>query len=222
MFRAPFRIRQRPPGTAPRDPGSTLTPAEALSVDGPVHAQGPGDLTRWMGLPWHADTAYCRSGYDAAYDPLIPTFWPARVPNQVLGPEDYAIAIDASASREQRLAAFSDRTSWTKPLVGTTAEQMEQMVRIFGSMGLLELRPGVADDPVLPPQMLVASYGPQVPPAATTTTAPVATARAAPIAAPAAAAPAVAPAAAARPRGANFRSAEEAAQAPRPVRHPRR
>jgi hypothetical protein len=210
MFTSPFRIRHRPDGVVPHDPGPTLTSASALALDGPVYAQGPGDLSRWMGLPWHADTAYCRSGYDTAYDPLIPTFWPARVPNQVLGPADYAVAIDPTQPRELRLA------SWTEPLVGTTGQQMEEMVRIFGSMGLLELRPGVADDPVLPPQMLVASYGPQVPPSATSSTARVAAARLA-----ARPTGAVGPVPAARPRGASFRSAEEAAQAPRPVRHRR-
>ena len=70
----------------------------ALSRAGPLYAQGPGDLTRWMGLPWQADTAYCRSGYDTAYDPFVPTFWPARVPNQVLTEANYGIAIDPAQS----------------------------------------------------------------------------------------------------------------------------
>jgi hypothetical protein len=218
MYASPFRIRHRPAGVVPRDPGAKLTPAEALAVDGPLYAQGPGELTRWMGLPWHADTAYCRSGYDTSYDPLIPTFWPARVPNQVLGPEDYAVVIDPARPREERLAAFTNRTSWVEPLVGSTAQQMEQMVRIFGAMGQLEARPGVTGDPVLPPEMLVASYGPQIPPSATSTAAAVQAARAK-----AAAAPPAAPApAVVGPRGASFRTAEEAAAAPRPVRHPRR
>ncbi len=221
MYSSPFRIRRRPAGVAPRDLGPKLTPAEALSVDGPLYAQEPGDLTRWMGLPWHADTAYCRSGYDKAYDPLIPTFWPARVPNQVLGPDDYAVAIDPARPREERLAAFTNRTSWVEPLTGTTAQQMEQMVRIFGSMGALEARPGVAGDPVLPPEMLVASYGPQIPPSATSTTA-AALAPTTKVAPAVGAAPAAPAAPAARPRGANFRTAEEAAEAPLPVRHPRR
>ena len=60
---------------------------------GPLYAQGPGDLTRWMGLPWQADTGFCRSGYTApgyTYDPYLPTFWPARVPNQVLTEANYS------------------------------------------------------------------------------------------------------------------------------------
>jgi hypothetical protein len=86
MFHAPFRIGHRPPDMPEPDYGSTLTPAMALSLTGPLHAQGPGDLTRWMGLPWQADTGFCRSGYDTQYDPFVPTFWPARVPPQELHP----------------------------------------------------------------------------------------------------------------------------------------
>ena len=41
-----------------------------------------------MAVPWQTDTASCRSGYylgyGPRYDPYVPTFWPARVPNQVL------------------------------------------------------------------------------------------------------------------------------------------
>ena len=84
------------------------------------------------------------------------------------------------------------------------------MVRIFGSMGLLEERPGVATDPDFPPVMLVTSYGPDVPrPALVSELAP-------------AAAGAIAPAEDFRAdRAANFRSDDEAKSAPRPVRHSR-
>ena len=82
MFHAPFRIRHRPPGVPEPDYGKKLTPAVALSLTGPLHAQGPGDLTRWMGLPWQADTGFCRSGYDMNYDPFVPTFWPAGCPTR--------------------------------------------------------------------------------------------------------------------------------------------
>ena len=159
MFHAPFRIRHRPPGVPEPDYGPTLTPAVALSLTGPLHAQGPGDLTRWMGLPWQADTGFCRSGYDTNYDPFVPTFWPARVPNQVLTEPNYRIVVDPREPRERRLAAFTDRMVWTDPLQGSTAEQMEQMVRIFGDMGLVEVRDGVSGDTDFPATMMVASFG---------------------------------------------------------------
>jgi hypothetical protein len=167
LFAAPFRIRHRPVGTSEPDYGSVLTQAEALSVGGPLYAQGPGDLTRWMGLPWQADTGFCRSGYTVpsyTYDPYVPTFWPARVPNQVLTQANYSITVDLAQLREQRLAAFAQRLDWNAPLKGRdTAGQMVRMVEVFGSMGVLEIRPGIEDDPDLPETMMVASFGPDVP-----------------------------------------------------------
>jgi hypothetical protein len=163
MFSAPFRVIHRPPGTPAPDYGPTLTPAVALSDVGPLYAQGPGDLTRWMGLPWQADTGFCRSGYGNktySYDPFIPTFWPARVPNQVLTAEAYAVVRDTTKSRRERLDAFTSRASWVRWLApGTTAEQMEKMVAIFGEMGVVELREGVAGDPDFPPVMGVEALG---------------------------------------------------------------
>jgi hypothetical protein len=170
MFHAPFRIRHRPAETPEPDYGKTLTPEIALGRNGPLYEQGPGDLTRWMGLPWQADTGFCRSGYDTQYDPYVPTFWPARVPNQVLTEPNYRIVVDTSAPRERRLEAYNSRMVWTSPLSGTIPGQMEQMVRIFGDMGLVEVRDGVKEDPDFPPVMMVASFGPGIlpppPPAA--------------------------------------------------------
>ncbi len=220
MFHGPFRIRHRPPGESEPDYGKTFTPAIALSLTGPLHAQGPGDLTRWMGLPWQADTGFCRSGYDMNYDPFVPTFWPARVPNQVLTEPNYRIVVDPDEPRERRLAAFTDRMIWTEPLKGSTAGQMEQMVRIFGDMGLVEVRDGVSGDHDFPKTMMVASFGPGVQP-----TAPPAAAGAAAALAAAPPAAAVSPAEQLQRRAlaeAGWESAEQREQAPLPVRHPRR
>ena len=218
MFHAPFRIRHRSPNTPEPDHGKTLTPEVALSLTGPLHEQGPGDLTRWMGLPWQADTGFCRSGYDSDYDPFVPTFWPARVPNQVLTEPNYQIVINPQEPRDRRLAAFSSRMVWTDPLQGTTAGQMEQMVRIFGDMGLVEVRDGVKDDPDFPARMiLVASFGPGVQP---------------PLPPPDVPPPASRAAAPARPlseedrrlsalREAGWKSEEDREQAPLPVHRPR-
>ena len=162
MYKAPFRFNRRPAGTPEPVYGPTLDQTQALAADGPLHAQGPGDVNRWMGLPWQADTGFCRGGYDTAYDPFVPTFWPARVPNEVLTLDNYAIAVNAHLPMPDRVAAFSQRMNWNAPLTGTTAEQMEQMVKIFGSMGLLEVWPGVEGNGALPAKMMVASFGPGI------------------------------------------------------------
>jgi hypothetical protein len=220
MYSKPFRIRQRPPGVVPPNYGSTLDQQQCLGINGPLHLQGPGDLTRWMGLPWQADTAYCRGGYDSRYDPFTPTFWPARVPNQVLTERDYAIVIDPAQPLARRIEAFTQRTSWNKPLHGTTSQQMDQMVRIFGSMGLVEVREGVKDNPAFPPVMMVASYGPDVAPADAAETANLAPASALLKSGAGAGAAPTAPADQRQlPRGANFDTHEEALNAPRPGMH---
>ncbi len=220
LYSAPFRIRRRPAGEVERDYGRTLDQATALSANGPLYAQGPGDLNRWMGLPWQADTAWCRAGYDTHYDPFAPAFWPARVPNQVLAEQDYDIVVDSGQPPERRVEAFTNRTDWNKPLPDPTAEAMTTMVRIFGSMGLLEVRPGVKDDPRFPATMMVASYGPDVAPADARSTAGTAAAPAGDAVRPMGVQAGAPAGGAARPlpSGANFRSHDEARRAPLPVR----
>jgi hypothetical protein len=170
LWSAPFRFNRRPPGVAEPDYGPVLTPKIALSTNGPLLGQGPGDVTRWMGLPWQADTAYCRSGYDTDYDPYVPTFWPATVPNHVLTPEIYE-KILAAETPEERFAAYLERFNWDLPLAPvppipdsnkSTAYQMQRMVEIFGSMGNLEVLPGPEGDPRIPSRLMVATFGPGV------------------------------------------------------------
>ena len=45
---------------------------------GRCSASGPGDLTRWMAVPWQTDTSSCLSAYKRDVDGYLPTFWPAR------------------------------------------------------------------------------------------------------------------------------------------------
>lgn len=160
MYSAPYRIRHRPPGDPEPDYGKELTREIVLRVDGPLYAQGPGDLTRWMALPWQADTSFCRSGYEPAYDPYVPTFWAARVPNNVLTREDYDIVMDDSRPREERLTAFHRRELWLRSLISDDAPApvvMERMVERFGELGILEARPGPEDDPEIPGTLWVES-----------------------------------------------------------------
>lgn len=157
MYESPFRIRRRPAGELEPSYGPELTQQIALRPGGPVYAQGPGDISRWMALPWQGDTAFCRSGYEPEFDPYLPTFWPARVPNQVLTEEDYQKVIDTSLPREERIIAFNNRPGWLRALTGNVAEQMNQMVAHFGAMGVVEARPGVKDDPEFPEVIYVES-----------------------------------------------------------------
>lgn len=166
LYMAPFRIRHRPIEFPERRYGSQLTPEVALSVDGPLGAQVPGGLTRWMAVPWQTDTASCRSGYYAGYgkkyDPYVPTFWPARVPNQVLSDKAYQVVMDTTKPRADRVSAFATREDWFRSLgAGGYLAQINKMAQDISAVGVVETRPGPVGDPDFPPTMEVEQLGPQ-------------------------------------------------------------
>lgn len=157
LYRAPYRIRPCEEGITDPAYGSTLNNADVLAINGPLYGQSPGSLTRWMALPWQGDTAYCRSGYEFEYDPYLPTFWPARVPNQVLTEIDYQTLCDSEQPLEIRMAAFQTRPSWLRQLPAQlpAPDQMLYMITYFSEMGVLEARPRPADLDWLPEQLYV-------------------------------------------------------------------
>jgi len=157
MYSKPFRIRHRDADAPEPDYGNSLSQATALAPGGPLCAQGPGDISRWMAIPWQGDTAFCRSGYELEYDPYVPTFWPARVPNQVLTGEDYETVMNTDLPRETRIAAYNTREHWTRTLTGSVVESMLEMVKHFGAMGIVEARPGFQNDPDFPETIYVES-----------------------------------------------------------------
>jgi hypothetical protein len=160
LFSKPFRIRHRPANIPEPDWGDTLNQQGALQLNGPLYGQGPGYITRWMALPWQGDTAFCRSGYDHQFDPYLPTFWAARVPNQVLTEEDYQKVIDTNLPHETRIAAFNNRAKWLRAIdVPVVAEAMMRMVAEFGALGIVEPRPGVKGDPDFPETIFVETLG---------------------------------------------------------------
>jgi hypothetical protein len=160
MYMAPFRLRHRPIGDVERAWGTMLTPQAAMSANGPLYGQSPGSISRWMAVPWQTDTASCLSGYDPGYgrryDPYLPTFWPARVPNQVLTAKDYEIVMEKARPLPERRSAFERRAVWLRWLKGRYPMQINQMVRDFGKLGVIETRPG-PDGGDFPERILVES-----------------------------------------------------------------
>jgi hypothetical protein len=118
-------------------------------------------LTRWMAVPWQTDTASCREGYEAfrdpTYDPYLPTFWPARVPNHVLTESDYLTVMDQDRPMNDRLDAFERRATWYRFLPGQYLQQINFMIGHFGQLGVVEARPGPGDNPAFPPGISVES-----------------------------------------------------------------
>jgi L-Lysine epsilon oxidase N-terminal/L-lysine epsilon oxidase C-terminal domain len=155
MYTAPFRVARRA-GPEPSY-GPVLTPEIALSEGGPLYGQAPGDISRWMAVPWQTDTASCRAGYEAAYDPYIPTFWPARVPNQVLTREAYEVVTNPAVPLPERKAAFSTRAGWLRVLSSNYKLAINEMVRDFGKLGVVEARGAEGAGPGFPAVMMVES-----------------------------------------------------------------
>lgn len=158
MYMAPFRVKHAPEGWVPPLYGAQLDSDVWTLPGGPIDAgQAPGSLTRWMAVPWQTDTASCRSGYDSSYDPYLPTFWPARVPNQVLGPAEYQRVMDMGLELGERIQAFAARSNWDAPLGLTDpyTDQINFMIAHFDQLGIVAERPGIPDSEEFPPLMQV-------------------------------------------------------------------
>lgn len=158
MYMAPFRFQHAPEGWVAPRPSEVLTPDDVTIPNGPLCGQMPGGITRWMAVPWQTDTSSCRSGYTPAYDPYVPTFWPARVPNEVLTKENYDIVMDKSRPLEERRKAFANREAWIEPLgADGYTHQINNMIHHFDFLGVVEVREGPGD-PEFPATIEVEDY----------------------------------------------------------------
>jgi hypothetical protein len=156
LYDGPLRLRRRPAQLPEADYGDVLHPDVAVSPTGPLSMSAPGDLTRWMAVPWQTDTASCLSGYSFfKTTDSLPTFWPARVPNDVLAETDYKILTDPNQPPEKRREAFLRRRDWFRGFV--PPNEIDQMIGDFYKLGIVEERPGPADLPDLPQAMWVES-----------------------------------------------------------------
>lgn len=142
MWQAPYRLKVLAEGdTVRQDYGDTLSVATALATDGPHSVSGPGSLTRWMGVPWQTDEASCNSGllYSPEFYLSSPSFWGARVPNQVLSQEAFALAISGRLSPVEADRQFSKRHLWLRDINGRGYfERINSMVTRWWKLGLVE------------------------------------------------------------------------------------
>jgi len=157
LWERPFRLRVRSTETQ-TEWGSKLTRDSVFAKHGPLQGCAPGDLTCWLGVPWHNDAASCRSGYQRRISTVLPTFWPARIPNQVLREADYRIVMDRSRPLEERKRAFRQRHDWerfvARPVRPPT---LKLMVDEWYKLGMVAERPGPGDAK-FPPTFKVESY----------------------------------------------------------------
>jgi hypothetical protein len=141
MWRKPFRLNVVPETVAPRLRwGAVLTRKVALAPDGPFTASGPGTLTCFLGLPWQTDQASCLAGYEFGTFLPLPTFWGARVPNQVLPERAYQRFMDAKLPMAQRFKHLNLRAAWLRFFSTQIQERIETMVAEWNDLGIVAAR----------------------------------------------------------------------------------
>jgi hypothetical protein len=149
MWKDPFRLNVLPEGTVVRmDYGPVLDPQAALwPGKGPFEASGPGTLTWFMGVPWQTDEASCMSEYEYSPGVLLPlpTYWSARVPNQVLPERAWQRLSDGSLPLAQRFKHLNNRPEWLRFLSQQYQRRIANMVEKWDRMGIIAERPGPAD-----------------------------------------------------------------------------
>ena len=76
----------------------------------------------------------------------MPTFWPARIPTQVLIEADYRIVMDRGRPLSERLAAFRRRHDWERYIAQPTRPPtLKLMTRQWPRLGMVAQRPGPGD-----------------------------------------------------------------------------
>ncbi|MBC8754964.1 hypothetical protein H2O64_09800 [Kordia sp. YSTF-M3] len=139
MWKKPYRLNVVKEGEATElNFGPLLSPAIALGKDGPLSKSGPGALTRWLGVPWQTDEASCLSGYDVTTYLPLPSFWAARVPNQILSEDSYVRSIQAGKLNiAQRLKHFDYRQDWLRDLGTVYQTKINLMISEWHELGII-------------------------------------------------------------------------------------
>jgi len=146
MWKEPFRLNVLPEGQDPKmDYGPSLTPAEAMGAGGVVESSGPGTLTWWMGVPWQTDEASCLSGYELGTYLSLPSFWAARVPNQVLSERSYRRVIDQNLPLAQRMKHLFYRVDWLRYFGPDYETRINDNVAQWDKLGIITVRDGSPD-----------------------------------------------------------------------------
>lgn len=71
----------------------------------------PGDLTKWMGIPWQSDAGSCQAVYVEKQYP-IPAWWAANLPVHVLPEESYYKLLDPDILNDTKKNIFANREDW--------------------------------------------------------------------------------------------------------------
>lgn len=163
-----FRIKRRK--NAKEDWGVAISADIVAAKGGPLDGSSPGDITKWMAVPWQSDTSSCLSAYRSFAGEYLPTFWPARVPNDVLTQEDFATLEDPKARTEAKIKAYNPagRKKWLRGFIfnnkgqfiaGTSMDDRLKGVTHFThkwyEIGIIQKKPLDSDPKLFPSEVWV-------------------------------------------------------------------
>ncbi len=138
MWKTAFRLNIMAEDQSPQDDwGPLLSTKIVLQPGGALAASGPGTLTRWLGVPWQTDEASCLSGYDSSTYLPLPSFWAARVPNQVLSQDSFNRLSDNRVPVGQRLKHFDYRQDWLRDFGTDYVKKINAMVAKWHYLGIV-------------------------------------------------------------------------------------
>ena len=159
LWKRAYRLNVLPTDQPARQSyGAILTPVVCTGPGGPFDGVAAGALTRFLGVPWQTDGASCNSAAD--YEPWtflsMPTFWGARVPDQVFAAANYerAAALDPAALPVQLQKHFMLRVDWLRDI--RDFDYYGRIARMVGQWAGLGMVLPVASPPAhLPPDTRV-------------------------------------------------------------------
>ncbi|MFT4928637.1 MAG: hypothetical protein ACI8WB_004757 [Phenylobacterium sp.] len=163
----PFRIKLGDRPSLYQDIGPLITvdkvfpPTEGdfTPNDYPIGPQMPGDLTRWMGLPWQPDAFSCQNVNFANDFPTV-VWWPALLPVDVLPEFAYQqMWRVGQLSREERLKFATVRAPWARGAAGIGYHANASYFDGLNRMVYLVDKMGVVVKKETPPDLISAENG---------------------------------------------------------------
>lgn len=164
----PFRVAISGRKSLIQDVGLQLNPQNVFKGHptrqeggAPVGPQAPGDLTRWMGVPWQGDAFSCQSVLTPDGFPT-PVWWPALLPVDVLPEAFYERMMRTDLPLEERLRFYHSRVAWSRGAAGIGlhveagyTDGLRRMIELWTQMGMVVRRAGPKDIPGVPAEVYV-------------------------------------------------------------------
>ncbi|WP_424975132.1 CTQ-dependent glycine oxidase GoxA [Dinoroseobacter sp. S124A] len=152
----PFRFAHGDRPSLNQDLGRLLTPEIAFEgfngAPPAIGPQMPGDLTRWMGLPWQCDAFSCQQVQMQQNFPTA-VWWPALLPIDVLPEPYYTAGLDETLTDEARAKFFANRVSWSRGVAGigyhanaSYWDGITNMITLWERMGFVLRKPSPSGD----------------------------------------------------------------------------